>query len=88
MGRVKKYNRQKESKRRRSASVAKKLGQRKQDSDSDMDVETKGQKTQGSLSIAKRRQIFKKSKEGRRDVKKRIAELRMQSKKLSKRNLD
>ena len=86
MGRVKKYNRQKESKRRRSASVAKKLGQRKQDSDSDMDVDTK--RTQGSLSIAKKRQIFKKSKEGRRDVKKRIAELKLQSKKLTKRNLD
>ena len=45
-------------------------------------------KTLGNLSIAKKKQIFKKSKEGRREVKKRILELKMQSKKLRKRNLD
>ena len=87
MGRVKRYSRQHENKKRRSASLAKRLN-KKQDSDSDMDgVETKG-RTQGDLSIAKRRQIFKKSKDGRREVKKRIMELKLQSKKLKKRNLD
>ena len=40
------------------------------------------------LSIAKRKQIFKKSKEGRREVKKQILELKRQSSKLRKRNLN
>ena len=90
MGRVKRYSRQHENKKRRSASLAKRIGKHN-DSDSDMDgiEDSKGQqKTLGDLSIAKRRQIFKKSKNGRREVKKRIMELKMQSKKLRKRNLD
>jgi len=41
---------------------------------------------QAALSVAKRKQIFKKT--NRRDVKKRIAELRLESLKLKKRNLD
>ena len=87
MGRVKKYSREKDSKKRRAASMAARLGKKLE---SDMDgVEVKTQeKTQGALSIAKRRQIFKKSKDGRRDVKKRIMELKIQSKKLKKRDLN
>ena len=90
MGRVKRYSRQHENKHRRSASMAKKLGKKKNDSDNEMegDAANTQKKTQGKLSIAKRRQIFKKSKDGRREVKKRILELKMQSKKLHKRNLD
>ena len=41
-----------------------------------------------NLSVAKRKQIFKKSKDGRREVKKQILELKRQSSKLRKRNLD
>jgi hypothetical protein len=41
---------------------------------------------EAALSVAKRKQIFKKT--NRRDVKKRIAELRLDSIKLKKRNLD
>jgi len=53
----------------------------KEDEDDD---EMTGQ--QAALSVAKRKQIFKKT--NRRDVKKRIAELRLDSLKLKKRNLD
>ena len=87
MGRVKKYAVQFKNKKHRSASLAKRIG--KSDTDMDGVEESEGQqKTQGNLSIAKKRQIFKKSKDGRRDVKKRIAELKMQTRKLRKRNLD
>jgi len=41
---------------------------------------------QAALSVAKRKQIFK--KKTRRDVKKHIAELRVQSLKFNKRNMD
>ena len=54
MGRVKRYSRQHENKKRRSASLAKRLS-KKQDSDSDMDIAGTKTRTQGDLSIAKRR---------------------------------
>ena len=40
------------------------------------------------MTIGKRKQIFKKSKEGRREIKKQILELKRQTSKLRKRNLD
>ena len=40
------------------------------------------------MTIGKRKQIFKKSKEGRREIKKHILELKRQTSKLRKRNLD
>lgn len=44
--------------------------------------------TTSVLSVNKRKQIFKKSKEGRREMKKQILELKRQTSKLRKRNLD
>ena len=87
MGRVKKYSREKDSKKRRAASMAARLGKKLESEMDGVEVKTQ-EKTQGALSIAKRRQIFKKSKDGRRDVKKRIMELKIQSKKLKKRDLN
>ena len=55
------------------------------ESDEQMQEMTNQQK---ALSVGKTKQIFKKSKEGRRLVKRQILELKLQSKKLSKRNLD
>ena len=41
-----------------------------------------------SMTIGKRKQIYKKSKDGRREAKKQILELKRQTSKLRKRNLD
>jgi hypothetical protein len=81
MGRVKKYSKQHSNKNK---GVAK----RKRDAEkghSDSDSEMKSG-SEAALTVAKRKQLFK--KKDRRDVKKRIKELRAQSLKLKKRNLD
>ena len=86
MGRVKKYskhNQHKSSKLRAKAGVVKEANI---DEDHSEDNEEMKTDNKAGLSIAKRKQIFK--KKDRRDVKKRIKELRMQSLKLKKRNLD
>ena len=85
MGRVKKYSAG--TKHRRSKSVVKKLGPKGNDS-SDDNMSDNGASTTTVLSVNKRKQIFKKSKEGRREVKKQILELKRQTSKLRKRNLD
>ena len=96
MGRVKKYSRQ-HSNNKRNKSALKQRSLKSQDdllektpdtikdhSDSEMNESNR----KDPLSVAKRKQIFKKSKDGRRAVKKQILELKMASKKLRKRNLD
>ena len=86
MGRVKKYTDGKKQRARKSSAKSEKKGGNDSDG-SDRAMESKGtDKT--DLSKAKRKQIFKKSKEGRREHKKQILELKRQSSKLKKRNLD
>ena len=83
MGRVKKYSKSQGHKRSKSSDKKKEDGNVSDGSDKAM-----GKADQTDLSKAKRKQIFKKSKEGRRDHKKQILELKRQSSKLKKRNLD
>ena len=75
MGRVKKYSKQHSNRHRSQSAKKNRENNEAKDSDSDnsqkMNVEmSEGQKA--ALSVAKRKQIFKKSKDGRRDVKKKI----------------
>ena len=96
MGRVKKYSRQFTNKKRSKSAVKQRSLQGQEDllektpdtvkdhSDSEMT----DAKRKDPLSVAKRKQIFKKSKDGRRAVKKQILDLKLASKKLRKRNLD
>ncbi len=83
MGRVKKYSKQHSNKKRNQSRESFKLKHLKNTEDEE-DAPMTGQ--EAALSVAKRKQIFKKT--NRRDVKKRIAELRLDSIKLKKRNLD
>jgi hypothetical protein len=83
MGRVKKYSKQHSNKKRNQSRESFKLKHPKNTEDEE-DAPMTGQ--EAALSVAKRKQIFKKT--NRRDVKKRIAELRLDSIKLKKRNLD
>ena len=79
MGRVKKYTKQFTNRNKRIHSANQKLA--KDDDDQGM-----SQVIDKSLPLVKRKQIFK--KKNRRDVKKRIAELRLKSLKLKKKNID
>ena len=89
MGRVKKYSTG--TKHRRSKSLLKKKilkSADKSDNDDQMVDDSDMAKSSAShLSVNKRKQIFKKSKDGRRELKKQILELKRQSSKLRKRNL-
>ncbi len=89
MGRVKKYSGG--QKHRRSKSLLKKKPTKNDDSDNadtQMADTNSAAASSSALSIGKRKQIFKKSKDGRREVKKQILELKRQTSKLRKRNLD
>ena len=77
MGRVKKYAKQFTNRNKKVHAANVKLAKEK---DTEMDTNTE------NLPLAKRKQIFK--KKNRRDVKKRIAELRLKSLKLKKKNID
>ena len=85
MGRVKKYAGG--AKHRRSKSLIK-----KRESTDEMveqaDDQVHRPEMAATASLAKRKQIFKKSKDGRRELKRQILELKRQSSKLRKRNLD
>lgn len=77
MGRVKKYSRQFSNSKKRQHAYNKRV----QPDDCEMVPAN-----ESNLSIAKRKQIFK--KKSRRDVKLRIKELRMKSLKLKKKDID
>ena len=74
MGRVKKYAGG--AKHRRTKSLVKKRGESGGDSAADSQMDTSMAASSSTLSVAKRKQIFKKSKDGRREVKKQILELK------------
>lgn len=78
MGRVKKYSRQFSNSKKRQHAYNKRV----QADDCDMEPASSEQ----NLSVAKRKQIFK--KKNRRDVKLRIKELRLKSLKLKKKDID
>ena len=81
MGRVKKYAKQFSNRNKKVHAANQRLAA-KEDNDQEM-----GQTSiDKSLPLAKRKQIFK--KKNRRDVKKRIQELRLKSLKLKKKNID
>ena len=86
MGRVKKYTTGRQSKIRKNRHNRGASAEMMSD---DSDIERPSIDTK-MLPMVKRKQIFKKTaqKGGRRDVKKRIAELRLASTKLKKRNID
>ena len=86
MGRVKKYAGG--QKNRRSKSLVKKRVSGKFENSEMMETDSAAVSSNTTLSVAKRKQIFKKSKEGRREVKKQILELKRQTSKLRKKNLD
>ena len=73
MGRVKKYSAGTKNRRSKSAVKKRGLAAGYDSSDNEM-VDAKS--AASSLSIGKRKQIFKKSKDGRREVKKQILELK------------
>lgn len=78
MGRVKKYTKQHSNKHRK---VSKNRASNNSSSDNDEEMVDRS-----ALPIAKRKQIFKKKE--RRDIQIKIRELRLQSLKLKKKNLD
>ena len=97
MGRVKKYSKQHSNKKRKQSAAKQRtidpnILQNTPDKlivdQSDDEVMPELTNQQKALSVAKTKQIFKKSKLGRRQVKKDILQLKLQSKKLNKRNLD
>ena len=85
MGRVKKYS--SGSKHRRS-KVTHKINRKSDDAAMQVDSDDQGASTTTQMSLGKRKQIFKKSKEGRHELKKQILELKRQTSKLRKRHLD
>ena len=82
MGRVKKYSSGSKSHRSKSTS---KINRKSEDAA--MQIDDDNQAT-SKMSLGKRKQIFKKSKEGRHELKKQILELKRQSSKLRKKYLD
>ena len=88
MGRVKKYA----GGHRRSKSQIKNKTSKIDGSGSDNAMSDDGDAAQASITktmtIGKKRQLFKKSKDGRRDIKKQILELKRLTSKLKKRNLN
>ena len=80
MGRVKKYSRVHNNKGKRKKSIAKQKKAEEAGSESDnddMQMDDASDKARKVMTIAKRKQMFKKSKEGRREVKKKLLELKM-----------
>ena len=87
MGRAKRYSRPQKGVRR--AHLGQKIASKQEESDDSGMEDIEENPTQASgLQVARKKQIFKKSMASKREIQKRILELKLQSKKLRKRNLD